>query len=38
MYRQPVLGVADRAANAKGGLSAEESAALDKIKDVVEQA
>jgi hypothetical protein len=35
LYRQLVLGVADRAANAKGGLSAEESAALEKIKGAV---
>ena len=35
LYRQLVLGVADRAANAKGGLSAEETAALEKIKGAV---
>jgi hypothetical protein len=32
LYRQLVLGVAERAANAKGGLSAEETTALEKIK------
>ena len=33
LYRQLVLGVAERAGKAKGGLSTEETAALDKIKD-----
>jgi hypothetical protein len=37
-YRALVLGVADQAANAKGGLSPEEAAALEKIKPVVGQA
>jgi hypothetical protein len=35
LYRQLVLGVAERAASAKGGLSAEETAALEKIKGAV---
>ena len=35
LYRQLVLGVAERAANAKGGLSAEETTALEKIKGAV---
>jgi hypothetical protein len=35
LYRQLVLGVAERAAEAKGGLSDEETAALDKIKQAV---
>lgn len=34
-YRALVLGVADRAANAKGGLSAEEAAALEKVEEVI---
>jgi hypothetical protein len=35
LYRQLVLGVAERAAEAKGGLSADETVALDKIKEAV---
>jgi hypothetical protein len=38
LYRQLVLCVAERAAEAKGGLTATETAALDKIKDAVQQA
>ena len=38
LYRQLVLGVADRAANAKGGLTPPETAALEKIKDTLDSA
>jgi hypothetical protein len=34
-YRQLVLGVADQVANAKGGLSPAESAAIDKVKEAL---
>jgi hypothetical protein len=35
LYRQLVLGVAERAADAKGGLTPPEEAALGRIRDVV---
>jgi hypothetical protein len=34
-YRRLVLDVADRVANAKGGLSPSETAAIGKVKDVL---
>ncbi len=34
-YRQLVLGVANHVANAKGGLSPDESAAIDKVKEAL---
>jgi hypothetical protein len=34
-YRQLVLGVAERVANAKGGLAPSETAALDKVKEAL---
>ena len=34
-YRQLVLGVADHVANAKGGLSAAETAAIDKVRQAL---
>jgi hypothetical protein len=34
-YRQLVLGVAERVANAKGGLAASETAAIEKIKQAL---
>ena len=37
-YRALVVDVADRAANAKSGLSPEEAAALEKVKGVLGQA
>jgi tellurite resistance protein len=37
-YRTLVVDVADRAANAKGGLSPEEASALEKVKGVLGQA
>jgi tellurite resistance protein len=37
-YRALVVDVADRAANAKGGLSPEEASALEKVKGVLGQA
>ena len=37
-YRQLVLGVAEAVAEAKGGVTAVETAALDKIKEALNQA
>ena len=37
-YHALVLGVADQAANAKGGLSTEEQAALEKVRGAVASA
>jgi hypothetical protein len=37
-YRSLVLGVADAVAEAKGGVSVEETAALGKVKDVLDAA
>jgi hypothetical protein len=34
-YRQLVLGVAERVANAKGGLAESETAAIDKVKEAL---
>src|SRR4029079_13223964 len=34
-YRELALGVADRVANAKGGLTPRETAAIDKIKEAL---
>jgi hypothetical protein len=34
-YRELALGVADRVANAKGGLTPQETAAVDKIKEAL---